>query len=104
MYVLVASIASRGIDVDHLSLVLNFELPNLAESYVHRIGRTGRAGEEGMAVSFCNEGSERHYLVGIQKANWKEIEIVEDSPFLRPRTSWYEGKTFKQKKKGLEKK
>ena len=102
VHVLVATdIASRGIDVDHLSLVVNFELPNLSESYVHRIGRTGRAGKEGMAVSFCNEGSERHYLVGIQKLIGREIEIVEDSPFhldLEP-VGMKERPSYKKKKK-----
>ena len=80
--VLVATdIASRGIDVEELSLVINYELPNLAESYVHRIGRTGRAGKSGLAISFCNEGSERNYLKGIQKLIGKEIEIEENHPF-----------------------
>ena len=80
--VLVATdIASRGIDVDQLSLVVNFELPNLAESYVHRIGRTGRAGHEGLAISFCNEGMERNHLAGIQKLIGREIEIIEDHPY-----------------------
>jgi len=82
VHVLVATdIASRGIDVDVLSLVVNYELPNLAESYVHRIGRTGRAGNEGLAISFCNEGSERNYLAGIQKLIGREIEVVKDHPF-----------------------
>ena len=80
--VLVATdIASRGIDVEELSLVINYELPNLAESYVHRIGRTGRAGKSGLAISFCNEGSERNHLRGIQKLIGKEIEIEENHPF-----------------------
>ena len=80
--VLVATdIASRGIDVDDLSHVINFELPNLAESYVHRIGRTGRAGREGTAVSFCNEGEERNHLRGIQKLIGKEVELITDQPF-----------------------
>ncbi|MAO45560.1 MAG: DEAD/DEAH box helicase [Crocinitomicaceae bacterium] len=80
--VLVATdIASRGIDVEELSLVINYELPNLAESYVHRIGRTGRAGKSGLAISFCNEGSERNHLKGIQKLIGKEIEIEENHPF-----------------------
>ena len=66
--VLVATdIASRGIDVDELSHVINFELPNIPESYVHRIGRTGRAGSSGKALSFCNEADERKYLRDIQK-------------------------------------
>ena len=83
--VLVATdIASRGIDVDDLSLVINFELPNIAESYVHRIGRTGRAGRSGIALSFCNEGQERNHLRGIQKLIGREIELIEDHPFHLP--------------------
>ncbi|HIK68114.1 MAG TPA: DEAD/DEAH box helicase [Flavobacteriales bacterium] len=83
--VLVATdIASRGIDVDELSHVVNFELPNLAESYVHRIGRTGRAGREGIAISFCNEGDERNHLRGIQKLIGREVELITDQPFNMP--------------------
>jgi len=83
--VLVATdIASRGIDVDELSHVVNFELPNLAESYVHRIGRTGRAGREGIAISFCNEGEERNHLRGIQKLIGREVELITDQPFNMP--------------------
>jgi ATP-dependent RNA helicase RhlE len=83
--VLVATdIASRGIDVDELSHVINFELPNLAESYVHRIGRTGRAGRTGVAISFCNEGEERNHLRGIQKLIGREIELITDTPFNMP--------------------
>jgi len=83
--VLVATdIASRGIDVDELSHVVNFELPNLAESYVHRIGRTGRAGREGIAISFCNEGEERNHLRGIQKLLGREVELITDQPFNMP--------------------
>ena len=68
-------IASRGIDVDELSHVINFELPNIPESYVHRIGRTGRAGSTGKALSFCNEADERKYLRDIQKLIQREIPI-----------------------------
>jgi ATP-dependent RNA helicase RhlE len=56
----------RGIDIDELSFVINYELPNVPETYVHRIGRTGRAGMEGKAVSFCAE-DERSDLKNIQK-------------------------------------
>ena len=74
--VLVATdIASRGIDVDELSHVINFELPNIPESYVHRIGRTGRAGSSGKALSFSNEADERKYLRDIQKLIQKELPI-----------------------------
>jgi ATP-dependent RNA helicase RhlE len=65
--VLVATdIAARGIDIDELSFVVNFELPNVPETYVHRIGRTGRAGASGMAISLCDR-EERAYLKDIQK-------------------------------------
>jgi len=79
--VLVATdIASRGIDVDRLSHVINFELPEQAETYVHRIGRTGRAGESGVALSFCN-GEERAYLRNIHKLTKGNIEVVAAHPF-----------------------
>ena len=65
--VLVATdIAARGIDIDELTHVINFELPNIPETYVHRIGRTGRAGNTGIAISFCSR-EERDELRDIQK-------------------------------------
>ncbi len=74
--VLVATdIAARGIDVDNISHVINFELPNEPESYVHRIGRTARAGAGGMAISFC-DSSEREYLRDIEKLTRNKIEAV----------------------------
>ncbi|MDD2470224.1 MAG: C-terminal helicase domain-containing protein, partial [Bacilli bacterium] len=76
--VLIATdIAARGIDIDELSQVINYELPNLAESYVHRIGRTGRAGCVGTAISFCDR-SETKYLSTIQKLIKQSIMVVED--------------------------
>lgn len=70
--VLIATdIAARGIDVDQLSHVINYELPNVPETYVHRIGRTGRAGHEGIAISFC-ESEEIPYLKDIQKLIGKQ--------------------------------
>ena len=78
--VLVATdIASRGIDVDKLSHVINFEIPEQAETYVHRIGRTGRAGSPGIALSFC-ASDEMPYLKDINKLIKKNIE-VSDHPF-----------------------
>nr|WP_293833748.1 DEAD/DEAH box helicase [uncultured Arsenicibacter sp.] len=75
--VLVATdIAARGIDIDELSHVINYELPNIPETYVHRIGRTGRAGNRGMAYSFC-DGEERAYLKDIQKLIGKSIPVAE---------------------------
>jgi ATP-dependent RNA helicase RhlE len=79
--VLVATdIASRGIDIDDLSHVINFELPNVPESYVHRIGRTGRAGLSGIAFSFC-DGEERAYLKDITKVIGQSIPVIEDHPY-----------------------
>lgn len=74
--VLVATdIAARGIDIDELTHVLNFELPNVPETYVHRIGRTGRAGASGIAISFC-DWSEKVFLADIQKLIKKTIPVV----------------------------
>ncbi|QEC52656.1 ATP-dependent RNA helicase RhlE [Anseongella ginsenosidimutans] len=79
--VLVATdIAARGIDIDELSHVINFHLPNEPETYVHRIGRTGRAGASGIAFSFCDR-EERPYLKSIHKLIRKEIPVKEDHPF-----------------------
>ncbi len=75
--VLVATdIAARGIDIDELSHVINYELPNIPETYVHRIGRTGRAGHTGIAISFC-DSEERPFLKDIQKLIGKAIPVVE---------------------------
>ena len=70
-------IAARGIDVPGVSHVFNFDLPNEPESYVHRIGRTGRAGESGLAIAFCDE-SEGGYLRDIERLIDQEIEVVEE--------------------------
>ncbi|RKP52935.1 DEAD/DEAH box helicase [Cohnella endophytica] len=79
--VLVATdIAARGIDVDELSHVINFNLPNIPETYVHRIGRTGRAGLSGTAISFC-EFEEIPYLKAIEKLIGKKIPEVKDHPY-----------------------
>ena len=73
--VLVATdIAARGIDIDQLSHVLNYELPNVPETYVHRIGRTGRAGASGIALSFCSR-EEKAYLRDIEKLIKKSVPV-----------------------------
>lgn len=80
--VLVATdIAARGIDVEKLSHVINFDLPEVPETYVHRIGRTGRAGEEGMAISFCDE-EEKDLLKHIEKTISKSITVIEEHPYM----------------------
>ena len=81
--VLVATdIAARGIDIDDLSHVINYDLPNIAETYVHRIGRTGRAGASGVAISFC-DNEERAYLKDIKKLINREIEMITDDNYLK---------------------
>jgi ATP-dependent RNA helicase RhlE len=79
--VLIATdIAARGIDVSKLELVINYELPNVPETYVHRIGRTGRAKESGTALSFCDM-EERAYLKDIQKLINQKIPVIDDHEF-----------------------
>ncbi|MBS7563994.1 DEAD/DEAH box helicase [Mucilaginibacter sp. Bleaf8] len=79
--VLVATdIAARGIDVDDLTHVINFELPNVPETYVHRIGRTGRAGASGIALSFCDH-EEKEFLKDIHKLIAKTIPVNEEHPY-----------------------
>lgn len=79
--VLVATdIAARGIDVDDLAYVINFEIPNIPETYVHRIGRTGRAGANGTALSFC-EDEELTYLKDIQRLIGKKIPVINEHPY-----------------------
>lgn len=81
--VLVATdIAARGIDVDNLSLVINFHIPNIPETYVHRIGRTGRAMASGAAASFCDP-EERSYIQDIQKLIKQKIRVVSEHPFVQ---------------------
>ena len=79
--VLVATdIAARGIDISELSHVFNYDLPEVPETYVHRIGRTARAGADGTAVSFCAP-EEREYLAGIEKLNRRQIPVVSGHPW-----------------------
>jgi ATP-dependent RNA helicase RhlE len=81
--VLVATdIAARGIDIKELSYVINFDLPNIPETYVHRIGRTGRAGMSGIALSFCDK-EEKEYLRNIQRLISRKIPVKDASPVSR---------------------
>jgi len=70
-------IAARGIDVDELEFVINFEMSNIAETYVHRIGRTGRAGAKGTAISFC-DAEEKAFLRDVERLISKRIEVIDD--------------------------
>jgi ATP-dependent RNA helicase RhlE len=84
--VLVATdIAARGIDIDQLPLVINFDLPNIPETYVHRIGRTGRAGNGGIAISFCSK-DEEPYWKDIQKLIKVDVKTISDHPY-----PWHSG-------------
>jgi ATP-dependent RNA helicase RhlE len=85
--VLVATdIASRGLDVDGITHVINYELPNEPESYVHRIGRTARAGTNGIAISFCDAG-ERGFLRDIERVTKRAVLVDEDHAFHSPRVA-----------------
>ncbi|MDO1499969.1 DEAD/DEAH box helicase [Winogradskyella maritima] len=88
-------VASRGIDIDSLDNVLNFDLPNVPETYVHRIGRTGRAGETGMSFAFCSP-DEKNYVKAIETFTNQPIPVVDDHPYpMDPNT-----KSTVHKKKG----
>ncbi len=89
--ILVATdIAARGLDIDELSHVINFEIPNEPETYVHRIGRTGRAENSGIALSFCDR-EEQSYVKGIHKLINKPIPVVENHPYaMLPPTNSHE--------------
>lgn len=79
--VLVATdIAARGIDIDKLKYVINYDIPNESETYVHRIGRSGRAGEDGIAISMC-EPEENAWVKDIEKLIKKKINVIKDHPF-----------------------
>ena len=100
--VLVATdIAARGIDIDKLKYVINYDIPNVAETYVHRIGRSGRAGEDGNAISIC-EPEENAYIKNIEKLIRQKINLVNDNPFPqteRPMTEAEKKEWNKEKQK-----
>ena len=73
-------IAARGIDIDELKWVVNYDLPEVPETYIHRIGRTGRAGRDGTAISFCR-ADEKNYLKQIEKLLDRKLPVIEGHPF-----------------------
>jgi ATP-dependent RNA helicase RhlE len=73
-------VAARGLDIDNLDAVINFDMPNIAETYVHRIGRTGRAGNTGISYSFCS-ADEKDYVLSIQKLIHTIIPVEENHPY-----------------------
>ena len=96
-------VAARGIDIDNLDAVINFDLPNIPETYVHRIGRTARAGNKGVAHSFCS-ADEKSYIKRIQQLIQLQLDVVDNHPYpLDPKTKpqIHKSKTKKSKyKKG----
>ena len=93
-------IAARGIDVDQLELVINYDLPNISETYVHRIGRTGRAQASGIAISFCDV-EERAYLRDIEKLISQKIPVITDHPYVdeTDEKTWVKPKKVQQQKR-----
>ncbi|GGF71283.1 DEAD/DEAH box helicase [Wenyingzhuangia marina] len=96
-------VAARGIDIPDLDIVINFDLPNIPESYVHRIGRTGRAGKEGRAVAFCS-ADEKPYLKDIQQLMGKFITVEENHPYpldpaAKPEVHKKQGSKYKKGRK-----
>ncbi|NOR28864.1 MAG: DEAD/DEAH box helicase [Lutibacter sp.] len=80
--VLIATdVAARGIDIDNLDAVINFDIPNISETYIHRIGRTGRAGNSGAAFSFCS-ADEKPYIAGIQQLLNTTIPVMDEHPYV----------------------
>ncbi len=100
--VLVATdIAARGIDIDKLRYVINYDIPNESETYVHRIGRCGRAGEEGISISIC-EPEENVYVRDIEKLTKQKLQVVSDNPYPqtdRPMNATERKEAEKQKQK-----
>jgi ATP-dependent RNA helicase RhlE len=83
-------LAARGIDIENISHIINFDLPNETETFVHRIGRTARAGASGIAISFCDP-SEKGYLRDIVAHLGEDLEIIEDHPFHSEQVAIYSG-------------
>lgn len=79
-FLIATDVASRGIDIDQLPTVLNFDLPNISETYIHRIGRTGRAGNKGIAISFCGK-DEEVYWKEITKIIPTKVKTIDEHPF-----------------------
>jgi len=94
-------VAARGIDIVNVDAVINFDLPNVPETYVHRIGRTGRAGKSGIAFSFCS-ADETSYAKSIQELLQRKLKIVEDQPFplIKPKHTKKQPNTISKNKKG----
>jgi ATP-dependent RNA helicase RhlE len=94
-------VAARGIDITNVDAIINFDIPNVPETYVHRIGRTGRAGKSGIAFSFCSP-DENAYIKTIEALIEKQIKIIVDHPYLinKPKHKKLQPNTISKNKKG----
>ena len=96
-------VAARGIDIEHLDVVINFDIPNKVETYIHRIGRTGRAGHTGIAISICSL-EEQEYIHAIERKLAHNIAIETEHPFpipegAKPETHKKKGSKYKKGRK-----
>lgn len=94
-------VASRGIDITNVDAIINFDIPNIAETYVHRIGRTGRAGKSGIAFSFCSP-DENEYIKNIETLIEKPIKVIDEHPYpiAKPKNKKPQPSTLSKNKKG----
>lgn len=94
-------VAARGIDITNVDAIINFDIPNIAETYVHRIGRTGRAGKSGISFSFCSP-DENNYIKDIEALIEKPIKVIDDHPYIinKPKHTKKQPNTISKNKKG----
>ena len=94
-------VAARGIDINNVDAIINFDIPNIPETYIHRIGRTGRAGKSGIAFSFCSP-DENNYIKDIETLMEKSIKVIEDHPYpiSKPKHKKKQPNTISKHKKG----
>ena len=94
-------VAARGIDINNVDAIINFDIPNIAETYIHRIGRTGRAGKSGIAFSFCSP-DENSYIKSIEELVQRPIKVITDHPYTinQPKKQKIQPNTISKHKKG----
>ena len=94
-------VAARGIDINNVDAIINFDIPNIPETYIHRIGRTGRAGKSGIAFSFCSP-DEDAYIITIEELLQRPIKVITDHPYqlVQPKKQKIQPNTISKHKKG----
>ena len=94
-------VASRGIDITNVDAIINFDIPNIPETYVHRIGRTGRAGKSGIAFSFCSP-DENEYIKTIETLIERPIKVIDEHPYpiAKPKNKKPQPNVLSKNKKG----